>query len=325
MGEKISIIVPIYNVEKYLNRCIESIVNQTYQNLEIILVDDGSPDQCSEICDQWALKDSRIKVIHKKNGGLSDARNKGMEIASGDYIGFVDSDDWLHKNALEILLLFMQESQVDIVECKSSSVERYVQDEIVLKNQIKSCRYSTETALSRLILEKPLKQTVWNKLYRRKLIEQIPFEVGKYHEDEYWTYQIFAKAKEILFIDVILYYYFQRCDSIMGNEFSMKRMDAIEGRYNRFKFLQTNYEKLEFIAKKNLFFLIIYYGQQALKSKENIEKVYFQKINKYLKEITFTKKEFYNVTWKEKIWIGFGKKHIKLVCKIRNWIKIGIN
>ena len=113
----ISVIVPIYNVEKYVNKCVGSIVNQTYTNLEIILVDDGSPDRCPEICDEWAKKDSRIKVIHKKNGGLSDARNAGMKIASGDYIAFVDSDDWIAPEMYERLLMAIKNDNSDIAAC----------------------------------------------------------------------------------------------------------------------------------------------------------------------------------------------------------------
>ena len=114
---KISVIIPVYKVEEYINRCIKSVVNQTYDNLEIILVDDGSPDNCPVICDKWAEKDSRIKVIHKNNGGLSDARNMGMKIASGELIGFIDSDDWISKEMYQLLYENMKENESDISAC----------------------------------------------------------------------------------------------------------------------------------------------------------------------------------------------------------------
>ena len=117
MDEKVSIIVPVYNVEKYLDKCIESIVNQTYRNIEIILVDDGSPDKCPEICNEWAKKDDRIKVIHKENGGLSSARNAALEIAQGDYITFVDSDDWIENDMIQSMLTCAAKNDADIVCC----------------------------------------------------------------------------------------------------------------------------------------------------------------------------------------------------------------
>ncbi len=126
LGEKISVIVPIYKVEEYLHRCIDSIINQTYTNLEIILVDDGSPDNCPMICDEYAKKDSRIRVIHKKNGGLSDARNAGLEIATGEYIGFVDSDDWIHKDMYHILYKNIIEKDADIAECSIKKERNYL-------------------------------------------------------------------------------------------------------------------------------------------------------------------------------------------------------
>ena len=117
MSDKISIIVPIYNVKKYIQQCVESLINQTYKNLEIILIDDGSTDGCGELCDEFGKKDQRIHVIHKQNGGLSDARNKGIDVASGDYIGFVDSDDWISHNMYEKMLSSLKSVNADIAVC----------------------------------------------------------------------------------------------------------------------------------------------------------------------------------------------------------------
>ena len=175
MKELISIIVPIYNVEAYLERCLDSLVGQTYSNIEIILVDDGSTDHCPEICDIWERKDPRIKVIHKENGGLSDARNVGIKKVSGDYIIFVDSDDWLHRDMIKILADIRMETNADIVECKAKKVTEYVKDDSINFKEINIRQFSSREALEALIDENILKQTVWNKLYKKDVIDCIQF------------------------------------------------------------------------------------------------------------------------------------------------------
>lgn len=324
MNEKISVIIPIYKVEKYLNRCIESVVNQTYTNLEIILVDDASPDGCPEICEKWKRKDERIKVLHKENGGLSDARNTGMRIATGEYITFLDSDDWLHKDTLEIFGHFLKLYDADIVECEALLVNETIQDKLIDKESIKITEFNKKSSMKALVYEKPLKQTVWNKLYKRSLIAENEFENGKYHEDEFWTYQIFDKAEKILFLDIQLYYYFQRSDSIMGQEFSLKRLNAIEGRYRRLQYLEGKYPELEAYTKENIIFLMMYYGQQALKASRNVKKTFFDEIENYLKEIDITAKNEQEYSFFHKLWIKGSKKNIYLTCVIRNLLKIGI-
>ena len=190
----ISIIVPIYKVEQYLGRCVESIVNQTYKNLEIILVDDGSPDNCPAMCDNWACKDARIKVVHKQNGGLSDARNAGMDIAKGEYIAFVDSDDYVRSDMYELLYNNMQENESDISAC---GVEMVREDEtpIAMLTPLGSYVLNNEEAMIAIIEEDVLKQPVWYKLYKLKCVQNNYFPVGKYHEDIFWSYLAVAKAK----------------------------------------------------------------------------------------------------------------------------------
>lgn len=324
MDKKISVIIPIYKVEKYLNRCIESVTDQTYKNLEIILVDDGSPDRCPEICEEWAKKDKRIKVIHKENGGLSDARNAGLKIAIGEYISFVDSDDWLHRDALQTLKYFLERYNADIVECKAISTNKRVEDKIIDNDKIKVVEFNRKSSIEALLCEESLKQTVWNKLYKRTIIKDINFEYGKYHEDEFWTYQVFDKVEKILFLDVELYYYFQRLDSIMGQAFSIKRLDAIEGRYRRFQYLQDEFPKLETSAKENLLFLIMYYGQQALKASDNEKRVFLKEMKKYLKKIDVTDVDKKEYSFLSRFWIKACKKNISLTCMMRNILRIGI-
>ena len=315
---------PIYNVETYLERCIRSIVNQTYSELEIILVDDGSTDLSSAICDKWEKKDFRINVIHKENGGLSDARNAGMKIATGKYITFIDSDDWMHKDMIKILYNVREKFDVDIVECKSKKVDNFI-DDVEIEDDIGVIQlFNDSEAISALLLENPLKQTVWNKLYKKELIEGTYFEFGKYHEDEFWTYQVLAKSKKIGFVDKELYYYFQRYNSIMSQTFSLKRIDAIEGRYRRMNFIREFYPENTANAKITLFYLILFYGQQALKCGDKITiSVYFLKMKKYMLDIEFSKEELQEMSLLRRLWIKIGTKNIQFVCLLRNLINVG--
>lgn len=236
MGEKISVIVPIYNVEQYLRRCIDSIINQTYKNLEIILVDDGSPDNCGQICDDYAKKDTRIKVIHKKNGGLSDARNVGLEVCTGDYISFVDSDDWIELNTYEIMMKSMNEYNADMVV---SNINYVYKDKVESKYSEDKIRcFNKEEAMKELIKDGLVQAVVWNKLYKRVVIDNLRFKVGKLNEDEFFTYKICAKAERIVYIPEALYQYRQREDSIMGT-YILQRIDGVEALYERMNFIKN--------------------------------------------------------------------------------------
>ena len=214
---KVSIIVPVYKVERYLDKCISSIVNQTYTNLEIILVDDGSPDQCPQMCDAWAEKDARIRVIHKKNGGLSDARNAGMAVATGELMTFVDSDDWITPDLYTHLYRRLTEDHSDISACGVQMVWEDGTPPRIL-TRMGNHVLSKEEAMQAIIEESWLKQPVWYKLYKTNLIKDILFPVGKYHEDVFWSYQAVDKANKVSVSDYIGYYYLQRNDSIMGEE-----------------------------------------------------------------------------------------------------------
>ena len=209
MQQVISVIVPVYQVDNFLGRCIESLLCQTYHNLEIILVDDGSCDKCARICDDWAKKDDRIRAIHKKNGGLSDARNAGMPFATGNYISFIDSDDTVSPDYFEVMLHTMQAGKSDIIEC---GVVKFYEDNQfdVFQDDLSVTSYPTIDGLSGLINENPFHQHVWNKLYKAELVLDVPFPFGKLNEDEFWTYQIFGRAKRVTKINKTMYYYFQR-------------------------------------------------------------------------------------------------------------------
>ena len=237
----ISVVIPIYNVEKYLTKCIESVINQTYTDLEIILVNDGSTDNSKDIINKYSLIDSRIKVINKKNGGLSDARNVGIEIAKGDYIAFLDSDDWIELNMYEKLYSYIKQENADIVQCSYQEVYNEEVNNQKIKEEIKLI--SGKDSLYNLYGKNHGKTVVvWNKIYKRELFNDIRFPKGKYHEDEFTTYKLLYKANKIVDLNLPLLYYRQRDGSIMNSKFNIKRLDALEA-FN---------ERLAFYKEKNL-------------------------------------------------------------------------
>lgn len=237
MEALISIIVPIYNVEKYLKRCINSIRSQTYQKLEIILVDDGSPDNCGKICDDYALLDERIKVLHKKNGGLSDARNAGLNIAIGDYIGFVDSDDYINSQMYEILYKNISETESDISVCRFDWVNIETSGLSQRKNNVTI--FDKYESLGRLFTYSCLDLTLtWNKLYKRSLFNDIRFPKGKIREDEFTTYKLLYLSQNVVLTEKSLYYYMQTPNSIMRSGKIQKELyyaEAFEERILFFK------------------------------------------------------------------------------------------
>ena len=227
----------------------KSIVESIYENLEIILVDDGSPDNCGQICDDYAKKDTRIKVIHKKNGGLSDARNAGLEVCTGDYISFVDSDDWIELNAYEIMMKNMNEYNADIVV---SNINYVYKDKVKSKYSEDKIRcFNKEESMKELIKDGLVQAVVWNKLYKREFIDNLRFKVGKLNEDEFFTYKICAKAERIVYTPEALYQYRQREDSIMGT-YSLKRLDSVDAIYERLQFIKNKFQSIfQIISKKN--------------------------------------------------------------------------
>lgn len=251
MEELISVIVPIYNVEKYLNKCIESIINQSYSNLEIILVDDGSKDSSGIMCDSYILKDKRIKVIHKENGGLSDARNVGLDKAKGEYIVFIDSDDWIDEKMIEILYNIIKKNNSDISICDYFLA--YNEEIQTQKEDIEIINLSNIEAL-KTIYDKDLGVCMivaWNKLYKRNLFkDDIRYPYGKIHEDEFTTYKLLYKAKKISYTNQKMYYYRQRKNSITST-FTKKRLDCLEAFDERVKYMKY-IVKNEYLYRKTL-------------------------------------------------------------------------
>ena len=248
--ELISVIVPVYKVEDCLDKCVQSIAGQTHSNLEIILVDDGSPDRCGAMCDAWAEKDSRIRVVHKENGGLSDARNAGLAVATGSLISFIDSDDWIEPDFLEALLTAMEQQDAQIAECAVDLVDEDG-NLLRLREAAQVPVVEKHEGLHRLIQEDGIFQTVWNKLYRRHVLEGILFEKGKCHEDDFWTYQIFDRMDRLAVVNRPMYHYLQRSGSIMGVGYRLKRLDGLEARYRRMEYL-SKYDDLRVLTQQNL-------------------------------------------------------------------------
>ena len=213
MKEKVSIIIPVYKVEKYLDECVDSVVKQTYDNLEIILVDDGSPDACPSMCDEWAIIDDRIKVIHKDNGGLSDARNAGMKIMTGDYVLFVDSDDYLALNMVEELLKKAEQYDCDIVMCNKIVVTKTNQEKELDDGSIQEFE-GDDIVENYLYQNNDFCSGIWNKLIKMDIIKDLEFPKGLNSEDYYMYSLIYYRAKKMIRYNKCLYYYRVRKGSI---------------------------------------------------------------------------------------------------------------
>ena len=246
----ISIIIPIYNVEQYLSKCVDSVLSQSYKDMEIILVDDGSTDNCPSICDEYSRKDNRITVIHKQNGGLSDARNVGKKIAHGEWIFFLDADDWIEQNSIDTLYRCANENDCDIVQGNFY----YTYSDHLL------CRYessqehlnhflSRSEAIKELIINERIKNFAWGKLYRTSIVKMFDFPLGKFFEDSYWQHLIFHQINKYGIVDVPLYFYRQRMDSISGKP-TDRYDDLIEGYRCRLEFIEKHYPQYEDLMRR---------------------------------------------------------------------------
>lgn len=292
-GALISIIVPIYKVEQYLDKCIQSIINQTYKNLQIILVDDGSPDKCGKICDEYALKDNRIEVIHKINGGLSDARNVGIGRAKGKYIGFVDSDDYIEKDMYENMYNLLEERNADVCICNFYNV---IENNNIIKNPNNGIQeYNKIDILKEILLDKQIQSYAWNKLYKSELFDNVKYPVGKKYEDIGTTFYILEKCNKVVVTDLPKYYYLNRIDSIVNNLSEQTVIDYVDLINERYDYIENKYSELR---RYNIYYLArtlitAYADLQKLKKpgKEIIEKLdnLYNKtkkaINEYEKEV----------------------------------------
>ncbi|MBQ8038354.1 MAG: glycosyltransferase family 2 protein [Lachnospiraceae bacterium] len=240
----VSVIVPIYKVEEYLEECVRSILNQTYQNFELILVDDASPDNCGKLCDAYAAENPKVKVIHKENGGLSSARNAGVEIARGEYIAFIDSDDYVRECYLEELVKLAQQHSADLVCCHFLKAEKFCKwndsEDLTI--------YRGEEVIDHRFVNDVVMTVAWNKLYHRKFFEEygLRYPYGKIHEDNFLTPQILYRTNCMVITGKSLYFYRVRDNSIVTSAFSEKRLDKLEAVEYNLKFYRE-------INKPNLY------------------------------------------------------------------------
>ena len=224
-NELISLIIPVYNVEQYLTACVDSVLAQTYENIEIILVDDGAKDASGAMCDELAKRDARIQTVHKTNGGLSDARNKGLEYATGKYVVFIDSDDIVAPNMVAYLYDLIQDTGADIGIC--DPVHCYPDTEIEYLPETERRTYSPEEAVCEMLYQTSFLVSAWGKIYRRKYFDDIKFPFGMLFEDSAIMYKVFEKAEKIAYGNAKLYGYMHREGSITTNGFSKRDCDIL--------------------------------------------------------------------------------------------------
>lgn len=268
MKQLVSIIIPIYNVEKYLEQCIKSLINQTYRNLEIILINDGSTDKSTKICEKYKNQDNRIVFINKKNGGAASAKNEGLKIAKGDYITFVDSDDFIEPDMIEYMVNTIKKYNSDIIQCSFTNLykntERFKQDKIVEQ------KISSKDFLE-LFLKKWDSSLFWNKLFKREVIENVFFKEGRCIDDEFFTYKCVINSKSIVTSNKIVYNYRMRKSGVMKSESSQKQIlkDRVDYLYERYELVRKIYKDLDksFLEHLLTYYLIIskdYYVDEKL-------------------------------------------------------------
>jgi len=262
MEKVISVIVPVYGVEPYLDQCVSSILAQTYSALEIVLVDDGSPDGCPAMCDAWAEKDGRIRVIHQENAGLSAARNRGLEAAVGKYILFVDSDDFLQPICCETALTALQESDADMAVFGYRRFQDAGGKTVSTRVHANGVASSGETL--RMLMAKELDSYAWNKLYRRELFDGVRYPQGHVWEDVGTTYRLIRKARRVCFCDAVLYDYRQRAGGISVDMSVKTCQDIFLMRLARYQELEKSHPDLAALGLRELAEAAVYLYELGL-------------------------------------------------------------
>lgn len=252
MSPIISIIVPVYNVENYLRQCIESILNQKYQDFELILINDGSTDSSKKICDEYLKKDSRIKLRHKENGGQSSARNIGLDLATGKYIGFVDSDDWIHEDMYEKLVEHALTHNSDIVACNLLVMNRKGKFK-PYNNFSENREYNRSEAMLEIYRNEILTFSPCNKIYDKRLFNKLKFFEGIILEDKDISYKLIDKSNKVSYIKESLYYYRYNNKSTLRSSFSLKRIDEFKVQSDMYKYYNENYSNVSDLIYYDLF------------------------------------------------------------------------
>lgn len=247
----ITVIIPVYNVEKYIENCVDSILNQTYRNLEILLVDDGSTDNSGVICDAYAAKDHRVVVVHKENGGLSDARNAALDMAKGAYITLVDSDDYVTKDYVAYMYSLLQEYNADISACELKKI--YSDGEELDICQEHPELLTASEALEHLLYQRKVAPCAVCKLYKREIFEEIRYPKGMHYEDLATIYKVLHKCRKVVLGKEQKYYYYQRSNSIMNDTFNPKKMHRIQVANELKEYVDKYYPQLKDAASARCF------------------------------------------------------------------------
>lgn len=308
---KVSIIIPIYNVEKYVHKTIDSVINQTEKDIEIILVDDGSTDGSGKICDEYALKDERIRVIHKTNGGLSSARNAGIKVASSDYIMLLDGDDFLNAHAVSILNETMEKYPSDFIQFHYQEVRENDNDLIEDHNEQVYQAHSLQEMYSNLYRAGGEFASACTKMYRKDVIKKVLFKNIR-HEDEMWCTDAFRNGMTVTYIPNVLYYYVMRDNSIIHADFNEKKLeifDVYDHRINILKKLQ--YDDLLSIAYQRMFITIIalYCEAKISKNQKSMKEIFF-----YFKNNKNNIKKYANLSLKFKIIFNLMYFNFNFIC-----------
>lgn len=309
MEKMISIIVPVYKVEEYLEKCIRSILDQTYRNIEVILVNDGSPDRCPDICDFYSNKYSQVKVIHKENGGLSEARNVGLDAAKGEYVLFVDSDDYIDLNTCELFIKEIGSTNPDIVVGNARRIKDKSVTEMKHKYITRGRIVTGEEYLKEELKSQTMYMPAWLNLYKRSFLQEnnLKFKVGILHEDEQFTPRAFLKAKRVIGTDIVFYNYLIRNDSItMQKDLSRNAIHIIQTCYeldNIYKRVED--EELRVLLYDNLITKYLYAFQ--------IGKLYKDEYRELIKKDFLNKEVYHKKTkWKVRLFCFNNKLYYKL-------------
>ncbi len=281
-NELISIIVPVYNVEQYLDECVNSIIKQTYTNLEIILIDDGSTDASGKMCDEYAEKDKRIKVVHKENGGLSSARNAGLDICTGEYISFIDSDDYVDPDFIRYMYNLLKKYNVSVSGCKWRFVFFNGNLEAQEKALVENMEPQKDFYKNLLYGRRAVGQTVY--LFKRDIFDNLRYSEGIIFEDSDLVYKIFAKCNNVVISNNQLYYYRLRQNSITNSIFDRKKLGLIDVSKKMCDFILSSFPELEMAAASKMVWACYSTLNQLYKSKaveKNIEKMILDKARPY--------------------------------------------
>ncbi len=316
----ISVIIPVYNTQDYIEKCVNSVLAQTYPDLQVILVDDGSTDRSGIICDSFT--DGRVQVIHRKNGGLSAARNTGLDHATGEYLCFVDGDDFIEPDMIGTLYQALISSGADIVQCgyivDDGTVERFDRG----SGEIRV--FDRNDAMLSLVRNDLFEQIVWNKIYKKEVLADVRFHIGKFHEDEFFSWRVFYNSNKIAYVDVKAYHYVQRAGSIMGQKFSAKRLHALEAMLERTREFKTLLPELYPASNAALAENCIYQYQcfQRFEGSDD-DKACRKKIVSYFRQIDLPA-ACKAVSLKQSVWLHMFRAAPELTAAVRNKLKVGL-